>query len=63
VATWEEAVEAGFVEVDGPDQVATPAGDRSVSTLHSPISPALRHRPGVKCYPSLAELGEASPWA
>lgn len=63
VATWEEAVEAGFVDVDGPDQVATPGGDRSVSTLPSPISPTLRHPPGVKSYPSLAELGDASPWA
>ena len=63
VATWDEAVAAGFVDIDGPDHVATPTGDRSFPTLPSPISPALRHQPGTKQYPSLADLGEASPWA
>lgn len=63
VATWDEAVAAGLVDIEAPEQVATPSGDRSMPTLPSPISPALRHRPGAVAYPSLAELGDASPWA
>jgi alpha-methylacyl-CoA racemase len=62
VATWEEAVEAGLVEVDGGDRVVAPTGGGSVATLHSPISPALRDAPAVKPYPSLVPLGESSPW-
>lgn len=63
VATWDEAVAAGLVDIDNPERVATPSGDRSFPTLPSPISAALRHEPGIEKYPSLAELGEASPWA
>ena len=63
VATWDEAVAAGLIDIEAPEHVATPSGDRSMPTLPSPISPALRHRPGAAQYPSLADLGDASPWA
>lgn len=63
VATWDEAVAVGLIDIEAPEHVATPSGDRSMPTLPSPISPALRHRPGVAQYPSLADLGDASPWA
>ncbi|GAB3883265.1 CaiB/BaiF CoA transferase family protein [Terrabacter terrigena] len=63
VATWDEAVAVGLVDVDAPDRVATPSGDRSFPALPSPISPALRRRAGTRQYPSLARLGDASPWA
>ncbi|NYD40415.1 CaiB/BaiF CoA transferase family protein [Nocardioides panaciterrulae] len=63
VATWDEAVAAGLVDIDAPERVATPSGDRSFPALPSPISAALRHEPDTRRYPSLADLGDASPWA
>lgn len=62
VATWDEAVEAGLIDIEAPDHVTTPSGDRSMPTLPSPVSAALRRRPASLPYPSLAELGDASPW-
>ncbi|MFE5191450.1 CaiB/BaiF CoA transferase family protein [Streptomyces sp. NPDC056628] len=63
VATWDEAVAAGLVDVDAPERVSVPGGADSFPTLPSPISSALRRGPGTTPYPSLAELGDASPWA
>ena len=63
VATWDEAVTAGLVQVDAPERVSVPDGSDSFATLPSPIAPALRHGPGSRPYPALAELGEGSPWA
>lgn len=63
VATWEEAVEAGLVEVDAPERVSQPcAPERSVPTLPSPVDPALRRVGGTEPYPSLAPLPDHSPW-
>lgn len=63
VATWDEAVSAGLVDVDAPERVSVPDGSASFPTLPSPIAPALRHGPGTTPHPALAELGSASPWA
>ena len=63
VATWEEAVDAGLVDIDAPERVATPDEHDSIPTVPSPISPRLRRAAGVEPYPSLAELGESSPWS
>ncbi|AYL34100.1 CaiB/BaiF CoA transferase family protein [Streptomyces sp. PDY-4] len=63
VATFDEAVDAGLVDVDAPERVSAPGGDASFATLPSPVSAALRRAPGTAPYPSLAELGDASPWA
>ena len=62
VATWDEAVAAGLVQVDAPERVSVPDGSESFATLPSPIAPTLRHGPGSRPYPALAELGEGSPW-
>lgn len=62
VATWDEAVESGLVQVDRPERVATPDGAASVPTLWSPLSPAVRAAPDVLPYPSLEDLGAGSPW-
>ncbi|MFC9355088.1 CaiB/BaiF CoA transferase family protein [Rhodococcus sp. NPDC057014] len=64
VATWEEAVDAGLVEVAGPDQVSQPGHpDQSFSTFTSPVDPALRRVGGTVPYPTLAALPDGSPWA
>ncbi|MEU6188067.1 CaiB/BaiF CoA-transferase family protein [Nocardia sp. NPDC047038] len=64
VATWEESVAAGLVQVDGPDRVSLPgAADRSFATLPSPLAPALRRAPAIVSYPELADLPDGSPWA
>jgi crotonobetainyl-CoA:carnitine CoA-transferase CaiB-like acyl-CoA transferase len=63
VATWDEAVTAGLVQVDAPERVSVPDGSDSFATLPSPIAPTLRHGPGSRPYPALAELGEGSPWS
>jgi crotonobetainyl-CoA:carnitine CoA-transferase CaiB-like acyl-CoA transferase len=63
VATWDEAVEAGLVEVDRQELVATPDGAASFPTLWSPLVSDLRDRQDVKPYPTLADLGEDRPWA
>jgi alpha-methylacyl-CoA racemase len=63
VATWEEAVAAGLVDIDAPERVSAPDGTASFPTLPSPIAPALRRGPGTTPYPALAELGDMSPWA
>lgn len=61
VSTWEEAVAAGLVEIDGPDRVATPVGDAEFPTNRSPLSPALRRTAGSVPYPALLTL-DGSPW-
>lgn len=61
VSTWEEAVAAGLVEVDGPDRVATPDGGSEFATNRSPLLPALRRTAGTVPYPSLQTL-DGSPW-
>ena len=63
VATWDEAVEAGLVDIDAPERVATPVEDESIPTVPSPIVPGLRRAAGIEPYPSIAELGESSPWS
>ncbi|MGW5150576.1 CaiB/BaiF CoA transferase family protein [Rhodococcus koreensis] len=64
VATWDEAVAAGLVDIDGPDRVVQP-GDpsRSFSTMASPIDPALRRTGKSVPYPTLAPLPDVSPWS
>lgn len=62
VATWDEAVEADLVDTDAPDRVAVPGGGDSFATLPSPIDPSQRHGAGTVAYPTLADLGDASPW-
>ncbi|WP_406467254.1 CoA transferase [Streptomyces hirsutus] len=63
VATFDEAVDAGLVDIDAPERVSAPGGDASFATLPSPVSATLRRAPATTPYPSLAELGDASPWA
>ena len=63
VSTWDEAVRDGLVDIDAPDRVSTPDGSRDFGTLPSPLSAAVREQPGTKAYPTLAELGSATPWA
>ncbi len=64
VATWDEAVDSGLVEVDGPDRVRDPGpSGRAVATLPSPVSPQLRRAPGTSSYPALHALPDGSPWA
>jgi alpha-methylacyl-CoA racemase len=63
VATWDEAVEAGLVDIDAPERVSAPGTGDSFPTLPSPISPALRRGPGTVQYPALEDLGDASPWS
>lgn len=62
VATWEEAVELGLIDIDGPELVTTPGGDQALPTLRSPISPNLRDAPGAKAYPRLGDLDHSSSW-
>jgi crotonobetainyl-CoA:carnitine CoA-transferase CaiB-like acyl-CoA transferase len=64
VATWDEAVTAGLVQVDGLARVSPPdLPDRSFAALHSPLDPALRARDATVPYPALSPLPDDSPWA
>lgn len=63
VATWDEAVSAGLVDIAGPDRVAAPGLQTSFATLPSPIDPALRRDGGTVPYPTLVSLPDGSPWA
>lgn len=68
VNTWDEAVDAGFVDIGAPERVSPPGRpEMSVSTLASPIDPALRGEPPTgsrtKPYPALETLPDTSPWA
>ena len=56
VSTWEEAVEAGLVQVDRADVVRDPAGEAAVPTLWSPLASPLRRPASELDYPELAEL-------
>lgn len=63
VSTWEEAVAAGLVDVDGPDRVAQAGGgSASFATIWSPIATDLRRPPRTIPYPALESLPLASPW-
>jgi crotonobetainyl-CoA:carnitine CoA-transferase CaiB-like acyl-CoA transferase len=62
VATWDEAVAAGLVDVDAPERVSVPDGQRSFPTLPSPLAPALRRSGDTLPYPALAELPSSSAW-
>jgi alpha-methylacyl-CoA racemase len=57
VATWEEAVALGLVEIDGADRIASGAG--SVGALHSSVDPVLRRSPATLPAPALAPLADA----
>jgi crotonobetainyl-CoA:carnitine CoA-transferase CaiB-like acyl-CoA transferase len=58
VATHEEAVEAGLIDCSAPDLVAHQ--ENSVSTLPSPVAPALRRPPMTLRYPDLTPLQQAA---
>lgn len=63
VATWDEAVEAGLVDVASPDRVADPAdAGHSFPTLPSPLAPTLRHSSATVPYPTLEPLPDGSAW-
>ncbi|WP_172652741.1 CaiB/BaiF CoA transferase family protein [Rhodococcus opacus] len=64
VATWDEAVAAGLVDIASSDRVTQP-GDpsQSFSTLYSPIDPALRSVGDSVPYPALDPLPDRSPWS
>ncbi|MFC9359616.1 CaiB/BaiF CoA transferase family protein [Rhodococcus sp. NPDC057014] len=64
VATWDEAVQAGLVDVSGPDRVSAPDTDgASFATFASPVDPALRRDADTVPYPTLASLPDGSPWS
>lgn len=64
VATWDEAVDAGLVDIDGPERVAQPGRpNASFPTLASPIDPALRSVGDTVEYPALNPLPADSPWS
>jgi alpha-methylacyl-CoA racemase len=64
VATWDEAVEAGLVDVDAPERVAQPGfPEHSFPTLPSSVDPTLRTPGGTVAYPTLEPLPANSPWA
>lgn len=64
VATWDEAVDAGLVDINAPERVAQPGQpDASFPTLASPIDPALRSVGDTVEYPALNTLPGNSPWA
>lgn len=64
VATWDEAVAAGLVEVDAPERVSQPGRpEASFATLPSPLDPAVRGVGGTAPYPALEPLPGGSPWA
>ncbi|MGW4335416.1 CaiB/BaiF CoA transferase family protein [Rhodococcus koreensis] len=63
VATWDEAVKAGLVDVESEVRVSAPDDPETVvSTLPSPISPALRTQPDTRTYPQLSPLPRNSVW-
>ncbi|AWT51595.1 CaiB/BaiF CoA transferase family protein [Mycolicibacterium smegmatis] len=66
VNTWDEAVEAGLVDIEASARVSHPGRpDMSMPTLASPVDPALRNagEPHTAPYPVLEPLPAASPWA
>ncbi|MGW4591988.1 CaiB/BaiF CoA transferase family protein [Amycolatopsis thermoflava] len=64
VASWDEAVDAGLVDIASPDRVADPgAPGASFPTLPSPVSSTLRRAGETAAYPALAPLPDSSPWA
>lgn len=64
VATWDEAVECGLVDIDAPERVSRPDDPgASFATLASPIDPALRRTGDTVPYPALHPLPDGSPWA
>lgn len=63
VATWDEAVGAGLVDIEAPDRVSQPGRpDESFATLVSPVDSALRGVGGTVEYPTLNPLPDGSPW-
>jgi alpha-methylacyl-CoA racemase len=64
VATWDEAVDFGLVDIDAPERVSQPGdAEASFATLASPIDPALRSVGGTLPYPTLESLPDGSPWS
>ncbi|MEV8636170.1 CoA transferase, partial [Streptosporangium sp. NPDC051023] len=63
VATFNEAVENGLLDVDSPVRVATPTGEASFGALAMPISRALRKQPSAEPYPVLSPLVDGTSWA
>lgn len=61
VATYDEAVATGLVEIDGPDRVVDPSGTESVGALRTSVDPILRHVPSAVAYPTLQPL-QGPPW-
>jgi alpha-methylacyl-CoA racemase len=61
VATFEEAVEAGLVDVDAADRITGDGFD--VGALPSTVDPALRRPPGRLGAPSLAPLPDGTVWS
>lgn len=63
VATWEEAVLAGLVEVASADVVVDPEDpSQRFSTLVTPVDPSLRAAAGARPYPALVPLPSTSVW-
>lgn len=60
VATFEEAVAAGLVDIDSDDRLAGAGFD--VGTLPSTVAPGLRRPPGRRGYPSLDPLPDGPVW-
>lgn len=57
VNTWEEAVEAGHVNINSADRVCVPGDpDLSIPTLTTSVDPTLRIPDNTRAYPSLAPL-------
>ncbi|OZD68969.1 CoA transferase [Rhodococcoides fascians] len=64
VATWEEAVELGFLVVDGRDRVSQPGRlDRSIPALSMPLDPAVRRSGDTVEYPTLATFENGFDWS
>lgn len=63
VATWDEAVAAGLVDIDAPERVARPDNPQeSFAALPSALDPAVRRVGGTAPYPPLRGLPDTSPW-
>jgi crotonobetainyl-CoA:carnitine CoA-transferase CaiB-like acyl-CoA transferase len=63
VATWDEAVEAGLVDIDASDRVAQPAApELCFPTMPSPVDEALRSVGKTMPYPALEPFGPLSSW-
>jgi len=64
VATWDEAVAAGHVDLESPDKVAAPGATNStVSTLPTSVDPSLRGPGSTRTYPALETLpDDTSVW-